>query len=76
VVADTTSFRWRHRCLAAVEADSLELKSIVEADETYVPTSCKGARKLDRKASERGGVANKRGLAKEQVSIMVPLESR
>ena len=33
-VADTTSFRWRHRFLAAVEAGTVELKGIVEADET------------------------------------------
>jgi transposase-like protein len=70
-VADTTSFRWRHRFLAAVEADTIKLKGIVEADETYVLTSRKGARKLDRKARKRGGVAQKRGLSKEQVPILV-----
>jgi transposase-like protein len=70
-VADTTSFRWRHRFLAAVKAGSVKLKGIVEADETYVLTSRKGARKLDRKARKRGGVANKRGLSKEQVPILV-----
>jgi transposase-like protein len=70
-VADTTSFRWRHRFLAAVKAGSLELKGIVEADETYVLTSRKGAKKLDRKARKRGGVAKKRGLSKEQVPILV-----
>ena len=73
-VADTTSFRWRHRFLAAVEADSLELKGIVEVDETYVLTSCKGARKLDRKPRKRGGVAKKRGLSKEQVPILVAVD--
>jgi transposase-like protein len=78
-VADTTSFRWRHRFLAAVKSGSVKLKGIVEADETYVLTSCKGAKKLDRKARKRGGVAKKRGLspkrdlAKEQVPILVPL---
>jgi len=70
-VADTTSFRWRHRFLAAVETGSLELKGIVEADETCVLTSCKGARKLDREPRKRGGVAQKRGLSKEQVPILV-----
>jgi len=70
-VADTTSFRWRHRFLAAVKTGSLELKGIVEADETYVLTSRKGAKKLDRKARKRGGVAKKRGLSKEQVPILV-----
>jgi len=70
-VAGTTSFRWRHRFLAAVKGGSIKLKGIVEADETYVLTSCKGARKLDRKARKRGGVAQKRGLSKEQVPILV-----
>ena len=70
-VADTTSFRWRHRFLAAVKTGAVKLKGIVEADETYVLTSHKGARKLDRKARKRGGVAQKRGLSKEQVPILV-----
>jgi transposase-like protein len=70
-VADTTSFRWRHRFLAAVKGGAIKLKGIVEADETYVLTSCKGARKLDRKPRKRGGVAKKRGLSKEQVPILV-----
>ena len=70
-VADTTSFRWRHRFLAAVKTGSIKLKGIVEADETYVLTSRKGARKLGRKPRKRGGVAKKRGLSKEQVPILV-----
>lgn len=70
-VAGSTSFRWRHRFLAAVKAGSIKLKGIVEADETYVLTSRKGARKLDRKPRKRGGVAKKRGLSKEQVPILV-----
>jgi len=70
-VAGTTAFRWRHRFLAAVKAGSIKLKGIVEADETYVLTSRKGARKLDRKPRKRGGVAPKRGLSKEQVPILV-----
>jgi transposase-like protein len=70
-VADTTSFRWRHRFLAAVEAGAVKLKGIVEADETYVLASRKGAKKLDRKPRKRGGVAKKRGLSKEQVPILV-----
>jgi transposase-like protein len=70
-VADTTSFRWRHRFLAAVKTGSVKLKGIVEADETYVLTSRKGAKKLDRKPRKRGGVAQKRGLSKEQVPILV-----
>jgi transposase-like protein len=41
-VAGSTSFRWRHRFLAAVAADTVKLKGIVEAEETYVLTSRKG----------------------------------
>ena len=70
-VAGPTSFRWRHRFLAAVTSGAVKLKGIVEADETYVLTSQKGARKLDRKPRKRGGRARKRGLSKEQVPILV-----
>ncbi len=66
-VADTTSFRWRHRFLAAVKASTVELKGIVEAGETYVLTSCKGARKLYRKPRKRSGVAKKRRLSPKRV---------
>ena len=70
-VADTTSFRWRHRFLRAVKVGTVKLKGIVEADETYVLASRKGERKLDRKPRKRGGKASKRGLSKEQVPILV-----
>ena len=66
-VAVSTAFRWRHRFLAAARSDSEVLKGIVEADETYVLESRKGARGLGRKARRRGGKAKKRGLSREQV---------
>ena len=77
-VADTTSFRWRHRFLAAVEAGSLELKGIVEADETPKrPAMCRPAAKGRESSAARpaSGAASrkKRGLAKAQVPILVPL---
>ena len=59
-VAVSTAFRWRHRFLAAARSDSEVLKGIVEADETYVLESRKGARGLGRKARRRGGKAKKR----------------
>ena len=65
-VAVSTAFRWRHRFLAAARSDSEVLKGIVEADETYVLESRKGARGLGRKARRRGGKAKKRGLSREQ----------
>ena len=48
-----------------------ELKGIVEADETYVLESRKGARGLGRKAPRRGGKAKKRGLSREQVPVLM-----
>ena len=65
-VAASTAFRWRHRFLAAARGGSGVLKGIVEADETYVLESRKGARGLGRKARRRGGKAKKRGLSREQ----------
>ena len=47
------------------------LKGIVEADETYVLESRKGARGLGRKARRRGGKAKKRGLSREQVPVLM-----
>ena len=64
-------FRWRHRFLAAARSDSEVLKGIVEADETYVLESRKGARGLGRKARRRGGKAKKRGLSREQVPVLM-----
>ena len=43
----------------------------MEADETCVPESRKGARNLERKARRRGGKASKRGLSDEQVPVLV-----
>jgi transposase-like protein len=70
-VAGSTAFRWRHRFLRAVSAGVVELRGIVEADETFVLASRKGARKLGRKPRRRGGKASKRGLSDEQVPVLV-----
>ena len=70
-VAVSTAFHWRHRFLAAARSDSEVLKGIVEADETYVLESRKGARGLGRKARRRGGKAKKRGLSREQVPVLM-----
>ena len=58
-VAGSTAFRWRHRFLRAVTAGAIKLRGIVEADETFVLSSRKGERNLDRKAQKRGGKASK-----------------
>ena len=70
-LAVNTAFRWRHRFLAAKDLKTRKLTGIVEADETYVLESRKGARNLERKARRRGGKASKRGLSDEQVPVLV-----
>lgn len=72
-VARSTAFRWRHRFLAlpkTIQAQSLV--GIAETDETYFLKSFKGVRKgLTRPPRKRGGCANKRGLSKEQIAVLV-----
>ena len=70
-VAASTAFRWRHRFLRAVAKTPKTLRGIVEADETFVLRSRKGARKPDRKPRRRGGKAASRGLSREQVPVLV-----
>ena len=70
-LAVNTALRWRHRFPAAKDLKARKLTGIVEADETYVLESRKGARNLERKARRRGGKASKRGLSDEQVPILV-----
>ena len=53
-LAVNTALRWRHRFLAAKDLKARKLTGIVEADETYVLESRKGARNLERKARRRG----------------------
>jgi transposase-like protein len=71
-VAKSTSFRWRHRFLAAVRRAPLpRLSGIVEADETYHLASQKGLRNLGRPARKRGGKAARRGISREFDCILV-----
>ena len=56
-VAVTTAFRWRHRFMAQAGQLAGPLEGLVEADETYLLHSCKGERKLQRKARRRGSGA-------------------
>jgi len=65
-IANSTSFRWRHRMLkAAQDIKAKELHGIVELDETHFLKSEKGNHTLDRKPHKRGGWA-KRGLSLKQ----------
>jgi transposase-like protein len=70
-VAPSTAFRWRHRFLKAAKNATQALSGIVEVDETFILSSRKGERKLDRKARKRGGKAKKRGHSHELVSILI-----
>ena len=68
-LAVNTALRWRPRFLTAKSLKARKLTGIVEADDTYVPESRKGAaRSLKRKS---GGRASKRGLSDEQVPVRV-----
>jgi len=71
-IANSTSFRWRHRFLQApskIKAEHLE--GIVEADETFFLESHKGEHNLERPARERGGKASQRGLSSEQIPVII-----
>jgi transposase-like protein len=71
-VAKSTSFRWRHRFIAAVRREPRpQLSGIVEADETYHQESQKGSRHLTRRPRKRGGRASRRGISKEFDCILV-----
>jgi len=70
-VAPSTAFRWRHRFLKAANNATRALGGIVEVDETFILSSRKGERKLDRKARKRGGKASKRGHSHEQTAILI-----
>lgn len=67
-----TSFRWRHWFLAlpaVTKADHLQ--GIIEADETFLPVSCKGQRHLNRPPRKRGKQIHARGTGKNQVPVLV-----
>lgn len=67
-VANSTTFRWRHRFLqAAATHRALHESGIVEADETFFLESYKGQRHLHRPARKRGGV----GPAWEHIAVLV-----
>ena len=68
----STSFRWRHRFLAApATVQAPRLQGIVEADETFFPYSCKGQRHLDRPPHVRGKQSHARGTGQDQVPVLV-----
>ena len=71
-ISKITSFIWRHRMLKTSQGSEEQvLYGVVEADETFFLESMKGNRNLGRSARKRGGKASKRGVSKEQVSVLV-----
>lgn len=71
-----TSFKWRHRILAALESshNQVILKGIVESDDLFIPYSQKGQRNLDRTPRKRGkGMfeTKKRGISQDKVAVIV-----
>jgi transposase-like protein len=76
-VAPSTAFRWRHRFLALPRSVKPALLcGVAEIDETYVLESFKGQKVKRQKLAgraprKRGGHAAKRGLSKEQISVLV-----
>ncbi len=61
-----TSFKWRHRILAALESsqNQIVLKGIVESDDMFFTYSQKGQRNLDR-------TPRKRGISQDKVAVIV-----
>ena len=67
------AFLWRHWFLALPAwLKAWQESGILETDETWFLRSCKGQRgQLSRRARKRGGRAEKRGLSREQVPVLV-----
>jgi transposase-like protein len=71
-----TSFKWRHRILAALESsqNQVVLKGIIESDDMFFTYSQKGQHDLDREPRKRGkGMfePKKRGISDEKVAVIV-----
>ena len=73
-----TSFRWRHRFLAAAKIDeACALTGIVEADETFILKSAKGSKTLvGRAPRKRGGKAKKKGLSTDEHDAILIVRDR
>ena len=73
-----TSFRWRHRFLAAAkDKRAAAVTGIVEADETFILKSAKGSRNLvGRAPRKRGGKAKKPGLSTDEHDAILIVRDR
>lgn len=80
-IAVPTSFKWRHRILAALQTEQTKviLDGIVESDDVFLPYSQKGQRNIERKPRKRGkGVFDpkKRGISDEKVAIIISVDRK
>jgi transposase-like protein len=73
-----TSFRWRHRFLAAArDKRPSVVTGIVEADETFILKSAKGSRKIvGRAPRKRGGKAKRPGLSTDEHDAILIVRDR
>jgi Transposase and inactivated derivatives len=76
-IALDTSFRWRHRFLAAAkDVTAKVVKGIVEADETFIRRSAKGSRRLVGRAPRKRGEKAKPGLSADDYAPVLIVRDR
>jgi transposase-like protein len=76
-IALDTSFRWRHRFLAAAkDVKAKAVKGIVEADETFIRKSAKGSKRLAGRAPRKRGTSAKSGLSGDDYAPVLIVRDR
>ena len=77
-IALDTAFRWRHRFLEKPQdMKPAKVEGVVEADETFILKSQKGARQITgRKPRKRGGKASKPGLSTDEHDCILVIRDR
>lgn len=76
-IALDTSFRWRHRFLAAAkDVKAKAVKGIVEADETFIRKSAKGSKRLVGRAPRKRGEKAKAGLSADEYAPVLIVRDR
>lgn len=76
-IALDTSFRWRHRFLAAAkDTRPKAVAGIVEADETFIRKSAKGSKRLAGRAPRKRGTPAKSGLSSDDYAPVLVVRDR
>lgn len=76
----STSFHWRHKLLGALgfSTQEVELRSVIQSDEVYIPFSLKGQAdevvQEQRKPRKRGTDRKTRGISNEQVCVITAMD--